>query len=172
MPYSEQDRPLDDWVRTTLALAVAFARSLLRDRSLAEDVVHDCYCRLLRRADVYDLPRDGTKLLYRAITNACVNLGQRKKSVESLDEARLPDKRVAGPVEVAEANELATALERGLAKLSVLQRAAVQLKAVGHTLDEIADTLGLTPSNAGVLVHRARHTLNTELAAFTKERTG
>ena len=51
--------------------------SLIRDHAAAEDVAHDCYCRLLRRADIYDLPRDGTKLLYRAITNACINRFQR-----------------------------------------------------------------------------------------------
>src|SRR5262245_30361949 len=51
---------VDAWVRETLPRAVAYARSLLRDLPAAEDVAHDCYCRLLRRADIYDLPRDGT----------------------------------------------------------------------------------------------------------------
>ena len=41
---------IDAWVRETLPKAVAFARSLLRDLAAAEDVAHDCYCRLLRRS--------------------------------------------------------------------------------------------------------------------------
>ena len=65
----------DAWVLSTLPRAVAYAAGLLHDRASAEDVVHDCYCRLLRRADVYDLPRDGTRLLFRAITNACIDSG-------------------------------------------------------------------------------------------------
>src|SRR3954469_13181264 len=56
------------WVLATLPRAVAYAASLLRDRALAEDVVHDCYVRLLRKSETYDLPRDGTRILFRAIT--------------------------------------------------------------------------------------------------------
>jgi RNA polymerase sigma factor (sigma-70 family) len=172
MPQPDQDRALDAWVRASLAPAVAYARSLLRDRTAAEDVVHDCFCRLLRRADVYDLPSDGTKLLFRAVTNACINIGQRAKPVVSLNGdvdplgERLTDARTAGPPDEATASELGSAIDRGLAKLSVMQRAAVELKALGHTLDDIADTLGLTATNAGVLIHRARQTLKEELAAY------
>jgi RNA polymerase sigma-70 factor (ECF subfamily) len=165
---------VDEWVRDTLGGAVAFARTLLRDRAAAEDIVHDCYCRLLRRADVYDLPRDGTKLLYRAITNACINHTQRARPVGSLDDGqpgdrtadRVPDGKAMEPVDGAVASELATAVNRGLARLSVMQRAAVDLRALGHSLEDIADTLGLSATNAGVLLHRARKALAIELAAF------
>ena len=64
----------------TLPRALAFATSLLRDRALAEDVVHDCYVRLLQKADTYDLPRDGTKLLFKAITNACIDRNYRDRT--------------------------------------------------------------------------------------------
>ncbi|HVK13972.1 MAG TPA: sigma-70 family RNA polymerase sigma factor [Gemmataceae bacterium] len=172
MPEPDQDRAIDAWVRANLAPAVAYARSLLRDRAAAEDVVHDCFCRLLKRADVYDLPNDGTKLLFRAVTNACINLGQRAKPVVSLNgEAdplaeRLLDARTASPPAAATASELSVAIDRGLAKLSVMQRAAIELRALGHTLDDIGDTLGLTATNAGVLIHRARQALKEELAAY------
>ena len=165
---------VDAWVRATLAPAVAFACSLLRDRSLAEDVVHDCFCRLLKRADIYDLPNDGTKLLYRSITNACINRTQRARPTTGLMDGesgnrpidRLANERSVDPGLAAEAGELESALEMGLAKLSVMQRAAIQLKSLGHSMDEIADTLGLTANNAGVLVHRARHSLALELAPY------
>jgi RNA polymerase sigma-70 factor, ECF subfamily len=173
----DQSAALDAWVRGTLGGAVAFSRSLLRDSAAAEDVVHDCFCRLLRRADVYDLPRDGTKLLYRAITNACINHTQRARPVGSLDDGepgdRLADRVADGksiePADGAVASELTTALNRGLGRLSVMQRAAVELRALGHSLDDIADTLGLSATNAGVLLHRARKALAIELAAFLKE---
>ena len=159
---------VDAWVRDTLAGAVAFARSLLRDPAAAEDVVHDCLCRLLRRADVYDLPRDGTKLLYRAITNACINHTQRARSVGSLEDGELPDGRTATPPEEAAASELEAAVSRGLSRLSVMQRAAIELRALGHSLEDIADTLGLSASNVGVLLHRARKALAAELGAFLR----
>jgi len=169
-----QKNAVDDWVRATLAPAVVFARSLLRDKSQAEDVVHDCFCRLLKRADIYDLPNDGTKLLYRSITNACINRTQRARPSIGLADGemgdrpldRLANEKSVSPVESAQVSELESALEMGLAKLSVMQRAAIQLKSLGHSMDEIADTLGLTANNAGVIVHRARQTLATELAPY------
>src|SRR5215203_5002824 len=86
VPVPDESAALDAWVEATLAGAVAFARSLLRDPAAAEDVVHDCFCRLLRRADVYDLPRDGTRLLFRAITNACIDASRGRGPVESYDQ--------------------------------------------------------------------------------------
>ena len=169
MSEPDESAALDAWVRTTLAGAVAFARSLLRDRAAAEDVVHDCYCRLLRRADVYDLPRDGTKLLYRAITNACINHTQRARPVGNLEDGEPADGRTATPVDEAAASELEAAVSRGLSRLSVMQRAAIELRALGHSLEDIADTLGLSASNAGVLLHRARKALAAELGAFLRD---
>lgn len=177
MPEPDQSADLDAWVRRTLAGAVAYARSLLRDAAAAEDVVHDCFCRLLKRADVYDLPRDGTKLLYRAVTNACINRTQRARPVGRLDDGelgerisdRLPDGRSADPPAEAQAAELEAAMERGLSRLSVMQRAAIELKALGHSTEDIADTLGLSSTNAGVLLHRARKALAAELKAFLRD---
>jgi RNA polymerase sigma-70 factor, ECF subfamily len=168
VPEPDPSAALDAWVSGTLAGAVAYARSLLRDPAAAEDVVHDCFCRLLRRADVYDLPRDGTRLLYRAITNACINHTQRARSVGRLDDGE-PDGRTAGPVDQAEASELEAAIARGLGRLSVMQRAAIELKALGHSTEDIADTLGLSSTNAGVLLHRARKALAAELNAFLRD---
>ena len=74
------------WVEYYLPRGLAYARSLLRDSHAAEDVVHDCFCRLLAKRDVYDLPKDGFKPLLRSITNACINLGRKDTPVSnSLD---------------------------------------------------------------------------------------
>src|SRR5437868_12477508 len=84
-PHSASPAELDAWVLSTAPDAVAYAASLLRDRGAAEDVVQDCYCRLLQKADVYDLPRDGRKLLFESVTNACINRATRARHVLSLD---------------------------------------------------------------------------------------
>ena len=36
--------------------ALAYAVTLVRNQTEAEDIVHDCYIRLLARSDHYDLP--------------------------------------------------------------------------------------------------------------------
>ena len=74
----------------------------LRDRTLGEDVVHDCYVRLLEKADTYNLLRDGTKLFYKAITHACVDRNYRDRRLLSL-EAEL-DGEAEGTKPVADAS--------------------------------------------------------------------
>ena len=170
---SAKQATLEAWVLATLPRAVAFARSLLRDHSAADDVVQDCYCRLIAKADVYDIPRDGTKILFRAITNASIDRTARDRRHQSLDPdsecdgvPEPADVRMPTPADDATRRELEAALDAGLAQLPPAQRAAVELKALGHSLQEIADAIGVTATNAGVLVHRGRAALAKHLTRF------
>ena len=164
--------PLDDWVRATLQRALGYARALLRDPVAAEDVVQDCYTRLIERQDRYDLPRDGLKILLRAVTNACIDRRSRERTLLSLDAqadeqgAEMEDRASPNPLAVAIAHELAGRIEEALAKLPVGQRAAIHLCALGYTLPEVAEMIGTTHGNARVLVHRARKALEVDLGPF------
>jgi RNA polymerase sigma-70 factor (ECF subfamily) len=177
---TDERDPVGAWILATAPRAVAYAASLLRDRTWAEDVVQDCYCRLLARAALYDLPRDGTKLLFRAITNACINLTQRRRPVVSLDAFRAgdheptwePADRTAGPAQAAQGHELEQAIAAGLARLPVPQRAALELRSLGHSQQEIAEALGVTAGHAGVLIHRARQAMAAYLAPLLAEEEG
>jgi RNA polymerase sigma-70 factor (ECF subfamily) len=162
----------------TLPRALAYARSLLRDPALAEDVTHDCYVRLLAKSGTYDLPRDGTKLLYKAITNACIDKNYRDRRMVSLEAEAvgesvgappLPDNRADDPHELAAHRELEEAVALELLGLTVAQRGALELRSLGYSLEEIAESLGTSASNAGVLVHRARKILAGRLARFLEE---
>ena len=163
---------VEAWVLSTLPRAVAFAVSLLRDRSAADDVVQDCYCRLLAKAAAYDLPRDGTRILFKAISNACVDRARarRESSLDAPPDAPAApepaDWKLPDPSDAAARRELDAALDAALARLPVAQRAAVELKALGYSLAEIADAVGVTPTNAGVLIHRGRRTLADHLTRF------
>jgi RNA polymerase sigma-70 factor (ECF subfamily) len=161
---------LDAWVLATAADAVAYAASLLRDRTAAEDIVQDCYCRLLQKSAVYDLVNDGRKLLFRSITNACLNHNTRQRPALSLhgrdeDGGSRPESEVLR-------RELEQAVADGLARLPKQQRAALELKSLGHSLQEIGDMIGVSAGNAGVLVHRARQVLADYLAPYFEERAG
>jgi RNA polymerase sigma factor (sigma-70 family) len=169
----------DGWVLATLPRALAFATGLLADPDAAEDVVHDCYCRLLQKADVYDLRNDGAKLLFRSITNACIDRSRRRSAISlSASEGMtdndgeagrtmdVADPRAAEPWQQIEHADLQRAVSAGLAKLPVAQRAALELKALGHSLQEIAEAVGVTATNAGVLVHRGRAALARHIQEF------
>ena len=168
------------WVEHYLPRGLAYARSLLRDSHAAEDVVHDCFCRLLAKRDVYDLPKDGFKLLLRSITNACIDLGRKDTPVSnSLDLSEdhiagreVPDDRFLQPPRAAMYRELQAAIGSALQRLPVRQRAALELKSLGCSLSDIAQSLGVTENNAGVLVHRARKYLEKELEPLLTEAGG
>jgi RNA polymerase sigma-70 factor (ECF subfamily) len=160
---------LDAWVRETWPRAVVYARSLLRDRLAAEDVVQDCYCNLLRKADVYDLARDGVRLLMKSISNACFKKNRRDRPMTSLSVR--PDANASEPPDLVLHAELESAIEAALARLPQTQRAAIELQSLGHSLREIADILDVTPTNAGVLVYRARQELARLLAPYLEEQT-
>jgi RNA polymerase sigma-70 factor (ECF subfamily) len=167
---TQQETPdgLDAWVRLTWPRAVVYARSLVRDRSAAEDIVQDCFCNLLRKADLYDLVRDGVPLLMKAITNACFSRNQRAKPMLSLHVPGLDpaDETGTEPVKVVLHAELEQAIAAALAELPDLQRAAIELKGLGHSLREIAEILDVSSANAGVLIHRGRQELAERLGPY------
>src|SRR5262245_59192218 len=99
MLTNEQRDRLGAWVLAVTPRAVAFAWSLVRDPSWAEELVQECLFRLLRRANDYDLERDGVKLLFKAISNLCINQTTREKAMLSLDTARDSE---AEPIAVAD----------------------------------------------------------------------
>jgi RNA polymerase sigma factor (sigma-70 family) len=156
---------LDSWLTAALPGAVSYASSLLGDQTQGDDIVQDCVCRLLRRAAHYDLPRDGRKLLFRAITNACINARSRGQKAISLDEYgrhlgdgawEVEDAAAVPPPVVAVAEELRQAIADGLKELPVPQRSALQLSSLGYRPDEIAEMLNVKPDYARVILFRGR----------------
>ncbi|VTR96344.1 rna polymerase subunit sigma-24 : RNA polymerase, sigma-70 region OS=Stigmatella aurantiaca (strain DW4/3-1) GN=STAUR_2151 PE=4 SV=1: Sigma70_r2: Sigma70_r4_2 [Gemmata massiliana] len=174
MLTNEQRQRFGAWVAAVGPRAVAYARSLVHDESRADDVVQECFYRLLRRADAYDLERDGVKILFKAISNLCINQATREKALLSLNSAPQADGEpvpIADPValrpeQILQHRELEQAIRDALQVLSPLQRAAIELRALGMSKEEIGDALGVSATNAGVLVHRGRQALARELESL------
>jgi RNA polymerase sigma factor (sigma-70 family) len=168
---------LDEWISLALPGAVAYASALLGDRTHGEDIVQDCVCRLLVNAARYDLNRDGRKILFRAITNACINRQTRERKTLSLDEQGRPPKGGGWEVEdtaahppptLAMAQELRQAIADGLATLGVRYRAALELSSLGYDAREIGEMLDVGPENVRVLLFRARKAMAVFLNARFK----
>jgi RNA polymerase sigma-70 factor (ECF subfamily) len=172
---SLRDR-LDAWARTVSPRALAFAQSLTHDSNRAEDVVQECLYRLLRRAEDYNLESDGVRLLFRAISNLCINESTRRKEFASLDTGGLEgdplpieDRLARLPEDVLAGEELLAAVAKAMERLPPMQLAALELRALGQGKDAIGEILEVSASNAGVLVHRARLALAGELKDLLDE---
>src|SRR5262249_15702015 len=118
------------------------------------------------RAHVYDLARDGRKLLFESVTNACINRRTRARPMASLDHQGLADRTARTALSVLLERELEQAIDAALDRLPSLQRRALERKNQGGSVHEIARAANIPPPHAGVLVHRARQTIGRELVPY------
>jgi RNA polymerase sigma-70 factor, ECF subfamily len=172
---------VDIWITQALPGAVAYAASLLGDREKADDIVQDCVCRLLVHAARYDLPRDGRRLLFRSITNACLNLVTRERPMVSIDEIgrtslnglwEFEDVVAVEPLSLVIAEETREIVHQGLNALPVHQRSAIELWSFGYSIAEIAEMLSVSPGNARTIIYRAKKSLEEFLIEQGVERGG
>lgn len=141
--------------RSSADAVYAYAASLLRDRSAAEEVTASAFERAFRKQLSFD-PRRGTPRawLFGIARNAALDeLRRRKRSTELADE---PAADEAAPEGEAEAAERRVTVRAALATLEPRDRELIALKFhAGLDNAEIADVLGVSASNAGTRVHRA-----------------
>ena len=120
---------------------LAYARSLVRDSSAAEDVLHRVFVRLLRG----DIEITGPPVAYlcRAVRNLALNDRRRRSREVELESG-------VGWLESPPGLEATgIALQAALARLPEEQRAVVILRVWGQvTFEEAAEALGILPNTA------------------------
>ena len=143
----------------------AYAATLLRDRGAAEDVTAQAFERAFRRRTRYDARRGTPRAwLFGIVRNAALDeLRQRKRAAS----APVPAPPAApDPEEEAELAIRRDAVRAALGRLSARDREAIALKYhAGLSNTELAAVLGVSPTNAGTLVHRAMSKLRESLDA-------
>ena len=141
--------------RTSADAIFAYAASLLRDRSAAEEVTAVAFERAFRKQRSFD-PRRGTQRawLFGIARNAALDELRRRK--RSADLAVEPAAAEAAPEGEAEAAERRATVRAALATLEPRDRELIALKFhAGLNNAEIGNVLGVSASNAGTRVHRA-----------------
>ena len=133
----------------------AYAASLLRDRSAAEDVTALAFERAFRRRRTFN-PRRGSERgwLFGIARNAALDELRRRERLQALA-ADPEDLDVQPPEDAAERTVRRAALRDALAALEPRERELVDLKFhAGLSHGEIAGVLGVSESNAGTMLHR------------------
>lgn len=138
----------------------------------AEDVLQTVFVRLLRRDEGREplSPEEGAgRYLHRAAVNAALDLLRRRKRrpAVALDEVGndLADAAEPGPDRRQQSQELRTLLREALARLSPRSAEIFALRYFeGFGNHEIARLTGASQTAVAVLLHRARHRLQKELA--------
>ena len=141
--------------RRTFPRVYAYAASLLRDRSAAEEVTAQAFERAYRKRRSYR-PRRGSAdaWLFGIVRNAALDELRRRRRRADL-EGDPADLAAAGAEEHVEGAIRRQAVRAALAGLEARDRELVALKFAGGLGNaEIARVLGVSESNAGTRLHR------------------
>jgi len=134
----------------------------------AEDVLQTVFTRLLRREEQPDLSNSAGSYLHRAAVNAALDLMRRRKRARAVDIDDVAEQIVdedAGPERRRGSREIARRVREALSRLSPRQAEIFSLRYLdGLGNLEIAKMLGSSQTSIAVILHRARHRLQKELA--------
>jgi RNA polymerase sigma-70 factor (ECF subfamily) len=158
---AEADTAFEELYRSSRDDVYAYVSGMLRDRSAAEDVTAQAFERAYRRRASFDPSRGSHRgWLFGIARNAALDeLRRRKRHAELADE---PVDEAAGDAheEAVEAAMRRSVLSAALAKLTPRDRELIALKYfAGLDNGEIAETIGVSESNAGTRLHRAMEKL-------------
>ena len=134
----------------------------------AEDVLQTVFTRLLRREEQPDLSNSAGSYLHRAAVHAALDLMRKRKRARAVDLEEVSEQLVdedAGPERRRGSREIAVRVREALGRLSPRQAEIFSLRYLeGLGNLEIATMLGSSQTSIAVILHRARHRLQRELA--------
>jgi RNA polymerase sigma-70 factor (ECF subfamily) len=144
----------------------AYVATLLRDRAAAEDVTALAFERAYRKRGSFDERKGVARAwLFGIARNAALDELRRRNRHASL-QAEPADPTAPAPEDAVEAAFRRTALRAAMASLPARDREVVALKFhAGLDNAEIAAVLGVSPTNAGTLLHRAMTKLREAIDA-------
>ena len=133
----------------------AYAATLLRDSAAAEDVTAQAFERAYKRRSRFDARRGSPRAwLFGIVRNAALDELRRRKRDANAEIPAPPGE--PGPDEVAELAAQRDAIRKALSRLQSRDREVIALKYHAELSNaELAAVLGVSPTNAGTLLHRA-----------------
>ena len=165
MSDSEPSTPSQPVLETLLAHHREFLRYVERrvgDRALAEEILQDAFVRSLDRAE--EVRESAVGWFYRVLRNAVVDLQRRQAAMH-----RRLDAFAAELVSEQESTELTAVACRCVGELAATLEPAYaealqRIEVEGMPVAEYAQAAGISASNAGVRVFRAREALRKQVA--------
>lgn len=140
------------------------------DVDLAETITSSVFLIVVRRIE--QCRTSPAAWLWSIVRSEIARHFRRQRPIESLDGHSLADPSPQ-PIEMAARNEIQSQMRRALEQLNEEQQNLIYLKFFQDMPNtEIAHAMGLSPSNVGVIVHRAvkrlRELMESETARTTK----
>ena len=163
----------EEFVRANIGWMLALAERLLRDRSLAEDIVQESFVRAFDGLASFEGRSTLESWLHRITVNTALSkLRQLKRLAEqSIDEhlpefdrhdcrIEMPWSHLASVDEIMESEEARRHVYETIGELPDSYRVVLELRDIEeYNTSEVATLLGISESNVKVRLHRARAAL-------------
>jgi RNA polymerase sigma-70 factor (ECF subfamily) len=178
------ERAFESLVASYHGTMIAVARTYVKTRDVAEEVVQEAWLGVLRGLDRFEGRSSLRTWILRILVNTAITRGEREarsvpfSSVAPANEEepavdperfRPPGEAFAGhwhsypgdwrllPEQSLQGRETIEVVKRAIEELPGLQRPVIAMRDVaGCSADEVCDALDLSPGNQRVLLHRAR----------------
>jgi RNA polymerase sigma factor (sigma-70 family) len=140
----------------------AFLSFLVRrvgDRALAEDILQDAFVKVMSRPDQAPTDEGIVPWFYRSLRNAAIDRFRRTATANKALEAFAHELQASMPSDAIEAEICACISEVARTLKTEYADALVAVEVNGTPVKAFAEQQGLTATNAGVRVHRARKAL-------------
>jgi RNA polymerase sigma-70 factor (ECF subfamily) len=151
---------------------------MVRDSATAEDLAQDTFIKVLNHIDKYRPEFKFSSWLFKIANNVAID-HLRRRQLDTISMDGSPNAATAADVEatsfdiadksesaleVMEAKELGSSIERAIGALRPEYRSCIMLRHVeGRSYEEIAATLDLPLGTVKTYIHRARHQLREAL---------
>lgn len=163
-------RAVDQLVVEHLPAALRMAARLTGDQHVAEDVVQEALCRVLRQWHSFRGEASFKTWLLQIVVNVDRDRRRRRAPAEGLDAGEIAS-RAASPSELAAATELQGELRSAVDRLPQRQReVALLIWGEGLAADEAASVLGTSEANVYTNLHLARNRVAAAIGLDRVER--
>lgn len=155
---SIEEAPLDTLLRNRAAF-LSFLERRVGDRALAEDVLQDAFIKVIARPDQAPAEDGVMPWFYRSIRNAAIDRFRRTATARKALEAFARELEHSPRSEEIESEICACISEVAQTLKPEYADALLSVEVNGTPVKTFAEEHGLTATNAGVRVHRAREAL-------------
>ena len=139
-----------------------FAKTALRNREQAQDVVQECFARVWEKCDTIDFSKAKSYLFTIAHHAMIDELKQNQRMMSTECSPLLSEQSVRNPY--PDVNDI---LHKALGTLPEMQRSVVLMRDYeGYSYQEISDITGLNESQVKVYIFRARTALKNILKSI------
>lgn len=159
------------WIENLIAKfskpLIRYATGILKDSEAAKEVVQECFLRILDH-DPIELNINEQSWLYRECRNRSIDIWRKQRRIEPLS-PNFDEKWAMNdpnPLQKIETNQEVTRLQVEVRKLPEKSQEILWLKYNdGLSYKEIAEVMGLSPSNVGFILHEVMKILRTSTSA-------